>query len=84
MRLTSAATLKALMEQKDFSRRRLARYCGLAGSGMLDHLLSGRRTSCSPKLALNIAEALDVPLELLFVPSLPTRSRQSGKQKVAA
>ncbi len=78
MKLTSANTLRALMEQKDFSRRRLARYCGLAGTGMIDHLLAGRRTSCTPKLAMRIAEALDVPLAVLFVPSMPTAEGQKG------
>jgi transcriptional regulator with XRE-family HTH domain len=80
MKLTSANTLRALMEQKAFSRRRLARYCGLAGTGMIDHLLAGRRTSCTPKLAERIAEALDVPLGVLFVPAMSN----AGGQKVSA
>lgn len=84
MKLTSANTLRALMEQKDFSRRRLARYCGLASTGMIDHLLAGRRTSCTPRLAQRIAEALDVPIDLLFVPGMPTTARQSAKQRGAA
>lgn len=84
MTLTSTKTLRALMDQKDFSRRRLARYCGLAGSGMIDHLLAGRRTSCSPKLAERIAEALDVPLAVLFVPSVPSGTGHLVKQKGAA
>lgn len=83
MKLTSRDTLRALMQQKGFSRRRLARYCGLAGSGMIDHLLDGRRSSCTPKLAENIAEALDVPLTLLFVPSVPTSTGRPAKQRAA-
>jgi transcriptional regulator with XRE-family HTH domain len=84
MKLLSSATLRALMAQKSFSRRRLARYCGLNGSGMIDHLLDGRRTSCTPRLAVRIAEALDVPLDLLFVPKLPNSTRQHDQRiKVA-
>lgn len=83
MKLTSANTLRALMEQKDFSRRRLARYCGLASSGMIDHLLSGRRTSCSPRLAQRIVEALDVPLSVLFVPKVPSSTRHIAKRSAA-
>lgn len=83
MRLTSQDTLRALMAQKDFSRRRLARYCGLSGSGMVDHLVDGRRSSCSPQLATRIAEALDVPLPLLFLPTLTSSSSQIRKQSVA-
>lgn len=80
MKLTSRDTLRALMAQKEFSRRRLARYCGLSGSGMVDHLLDGRKTSCTPLLAERIAEALDVPLALLFVPSLPTSGSDSAQE----
>jgi transcriptional regulator with XRE-family HTH domain len=84
MTLTSTKTLRALMDQKQFSRRRLARYCGLAGSGMIDHLLAGRRTSCTPKLAERIAEALDVPLAVLFVPSVPSADGHPVKHRGAA
>lgn len=84
MKLTSRDTLKALMQQKQFSRRRLARYCGLKGSGMIDHLLDGRKTSCTPRLAERIVEALDVPLAVLFVPSLPSVATPIAKQQVAS
>lgn len=83
MRLASSDTLRALMAQKGFSHRRLARYCGLKGPGMIDHLVSGRRTSCTPKLAERIAEALDVPLSVLFVPSAPSVSRSGNKPEAA-
>lgn len=84
MRLISRDTLKALMAQKDFSRRRLARYCGLPGSGMIDHLVDGRKTSCTPQLAERIAEALDVPLDLLFAASLPTGERHTAVREATA
>lgn len=83
MKLTSRDTLKALMAQKDFSRRRLARYCGLSGSGMIDHLVDGRKSSCTPRLAERIAEALDVPLGVLFVAALPSTGKTRDKQHAA-
>ena len=83
MRLASSDTLRALMKQKGFSHRRLARYCGLAGPGMIDHLVSGRRTSCTPLLAERISEALDVPLTVLFVPKTPSVNTSSDKPVAA-
>lgn len=83
MRLASSDTLRALMAQKGFSHRRLARYCGLAGPGMIDHLISGRRNSCTPRLAERIAEALDVPLGVLFVPSIPSAGSTTPKGQAA-
>lgn len=67
MRITSAATLRALIEQRGMSLGTLARYAGCT-KGMISHLTSGRRSSCTPELAARIAEALQVPLTLLFTP----------------
>ncbi|UVF60552.1 helix-turn-helix DNA binding domain protein [Gordonia phage PCoral7] len=66
MRLTSAETLKALMRQRNFSMERLGRYSGCSKS-FISHLCAGRKSTCTPQLATRIAEALEVPLELLFV-----------------
>ncbi|QCG77628.1 helix-turn-helix DNA binding domain protein [Gordonia phage Fairfaxidum] len=66
MRLTSADTLKALMRQRNFSMERLGRYSGCSKS-FISHLCAGRKSTCTPQLAARIAEALEVPLELLFV-----------------
>ncbi|AVO21648.1 XRE family like HTH DNA binding protein [Mycobacterium phage MooMoo] len=65
MKLRSADTLRALMEQYDFSLGRLARYAGCS-KGFISHLLAGRRSSCTPDLADRIAEALHVPTTVLF------------------
>lgn len=65
MRLRSSETLRALMNQGDFSLARLARYADCSKS-FVSHLLSGRRMSCTPDLAERIAEALHVPSEVLF------------------
>lgn len=64
-RLKSADTLRALMEQDGFSHGRLARYAGCS-KGFTSHLLAGRRSSCTPELGARIAEALNVPVQVLF------------------
>lgn len=66
MKLTSADTLKALMAQRGLSMSRLARYAGCSKS-FIAHLCVGRKSTCTPQLAQRIAEALEVPLEILFV-----------------
>ena len=68
MKLTSADTLRALMAQRGFSYEQMARYSGCSKS-FISHLIAGRKTTCTPKLAERIAEALSVPQEILFVPS---------------
>lgn len=83
MKLRSADTLRALMQQDDFSLGRLARYADCS-KGFISHLLSGRRTSCTPELAHNIAEALGVPLEILFEPKVSTSSIGNDRQRGSA
>ena len=83
MRLTSPTTLRALMAQRGFSLDRMGRYSGCSKS-FISHLLAGRKATCTPELALRIAEALDVPLDLLFVPSATTVSGQVDKKRTAA
>ena len=76
MKLQSPDTLRALMAQRGFSYDRLARYAGVSKS-FVSHLTSGRKTTCKPETAQRIAEALDIPLEILFVPSLSADSGQT-------
>lgn len=66
MRLTSGDTLRALMRQRNFSMERLGRYSGCSKS-FISHLCSEHKTTCTPQLAERIAEALEVPIEILFV-----------------
>lgn len=66
MRVQSGETLRALMNQKNFSTARLGRYTDCSKS-FIHRLCTGEKRSCSPKLAERIAEALDVPIGLLFV-----------------
>lgn len=80
MRLNSADTLKALMDQREYSHGKLARYAGCS-RGFISHLTAGRKPSCSAQLASRIAEALDVPLEILFTPGDSTDGRSFPKYK---
>lgn len=80
MQLSSADTLRALMQQRSYSHERLARYAGCS-RGFVSHLTSGRKNSCSAVLAERIAEALDVPLQVLFVPGDSTDGRSFPKHK---
>lgn len=83
MRLQSSETLIALMRQRDIGQGRLARYAGCS-KGFISHLTSGRRSTCTPLVAERIAEALDVPLAILFVPSVPVSDRRSVANQVPA
>lgn len=76
MRLTSPDMLRATMARRSFSMARLARYAGCSKS-MIGHLASGHKRTCTPELASRIAEALDVPTELLFVVHVSTARSQN-------
>ena len=65
MKLRSPETLRALMNQDEFSLARLARYADCSKS-FISHLLAGRLSSCTPELADRISEALHVPTEVPF------------------
>lgn len=79
MRLKSADTLRALMEQDGFSFARLARYAGCS-KGFIAHLLHERRRSCTPELGAKIAEALNVPVTVLFEVKMSTSDTSNGKE----
>jgi transcriptional regulator with XRE-family HTH domain len=83
MRLQSPDTLKALMKQKHIGLDRLSRSVGCS-RGFISHLTSGRRSSCKPLTAERIAEALDVPLNILFDVRESTTSTTDDKHKVSA
>lgn len=83
MRLRSPDTLRALMAQYDFSLGRLARYADCS-KGFISHLLAGRRASCTPQLADRIAEALHVPVEVLFEVRVSTTGMSDDKRRKTA
>ncbi len=81
MRLTSPETLRALIRQRGYSYEQLARYAGCSKS-FVSHLVSGRKRTCTPKLAARIAEALVVPIEIVFVVSTSTGSGRTVRSDV--
>src|SRR3546814_830253 len=86
MQLISAERLRAFVgpePDKKMSGRRLARAIDKHPS-FIDHLIAGRSTTCKPVTAQRIAEALEVPLEILFVPKPPSATQDSTKQQGAA
>lgn len=86
MKLRSAELLRALVgpePDKKMSRRELARAIGKHPS-FIDHLTSGRRSSCLPVTADRISRALGLPTEVLFEERLPTGKPEIGKRKAVA
>lgn len=88
MQLVSAERLRSFVgdptkdPSKKMSQRKLARYSGTHPS-FINHLTAGRKTSCEPRTAELIAEALEVPLDVLFVPQVASIATQSSKEQVA-
>lgn len=84
MRLADADMLRALMRRRGVSYADLARSAGVS-KGFISHLTAGRKKTCTPRVALRIAERLDVDLEFLFVPSISSAEGQDANfQKRAA
>jgi transcriptional regulator with XRE-family HTH domain len=83
MKLKSPDVLRALMQQDGFSLARLARYAGCS-KAFVSHLLAGRRASCTPELGARIAEALHVPVAVLFDVRVSPSDMPSVKSKAAA
>jgi transcriptional regulator with XRE-family HTH domain len=73
MRLQSGDTLKALISQRRLNQSRLAAAAGCSAS-FVNGLCAGTKTSCSDALAARIAEVLEVPTDVLFI---PTQSRDA-------
>jgi transcriptional regulator with XRE-family HTH domain len=83
MRLTSGKILRGLMDSKRLSNADVAAHAGV-GRTFISALVNDRRSSCTPRVAERIAERLEVPLEVLFVPKASATLGQNGKRKVAA
>lgn len=83
MKLRTAEILRAFVgpgPEKKMSARRLARYAEVHPS-FIDHLLAGRRRSCEPKTANRIAEALELPVEVLFEVHATTTKQKTAKSR---
>ncbi|UUG69898.1 cro protein [Gordonia phage Morkie] len=85
MKLRSPQLLKAFVgpePDKKMSARQLARAIEKHPS-FINHLTTGRSSSCTPKTADRIAGALGVPTDILFEERLPTAERSSDKENAA-
>lgn len=82
MRLTSGKILRGLMDTKRLSNAQVAMSAGV-GRTFISALVNGRRTSCTPAVAHLIAERLEVPLEVLFVPRASAFSGHNSTGKAA-
>ena len=84
MRLKDPETFRQFVGPEDgkkMSGRTLARYTGVHPS-FISHLLAGRRRTCTPVIASRIAEALEVPMTILFDPSItPTRRQIEARER---
>lgn len=80
MKLQSGNLLRGLMDKKHLSNADVALAAGV-GRTFISALVNGRRSSCTPKVALRIADRLEVPIEFLFVPRVST---VSGRKDTAA
>ena len=89
MRLKSGSLLRELMNTKGLSNADVAMTVrkddgSPIGRTFVSALVNERRTSCTPKVAQGIAERLQVPLEVLFVPKASAVSGRSNKPKEKA
>lgn len=83
MHVESGDTLLALMRQKGFTFARMGRYADVSQS-FIYRLCTGEKRSCKPLTAERIAEALDVPVGLLFTEKRsPTVGRNVTKPKTS-
>jgi transcriptional regulator with XRE-family HTH domain len=83
MKLTSGKILRGLMDQRQVSNADVAMAAG-CGRTFVSALVNGRRNSCKPDTAERIARYLQVPLEVLFVPKVPTVSRPNESRELMA
>lgn len=86
MKLVARESLEERMDRKGWSNRRLAKYADCA-PGTIDNLISGRTKSVNDgRTAELICEALDVPLDVYFVPEISSNTCQSitHRKKVAS
>lgn len=83
MQLVSAERLRSFVgpePDKKMSAVLLARCIGKHPS-FINHLTSGRRSSCKPLTAARIADTLEVPLSILFVVETASGGSTSGNQE---
>lgn len=84
MKLVARDSMVDRMIRKDWSNRRLAKYAEVS-PGTIDNLVLGRTQSVQKgRTAELICEALDVPLDVYFVPEISSAASRSGKTEAVA
>jgi transcriptional regulator with XRE-family HTH domain len=76
VRVRDTTALRAYVRLLGLSERALAARAGV-GHATVNHLLSGRRTTCSPQTAAAIEAALGCPPGLFFEPARPVSGRSA-------
>jgi hypothetical protein len=77
MTLRDAEVLRGYLRLMAMSERALANAAGV-GHATVNHLLTGRRTTCSARTAQAIESALACPRGLFFAPTGPRSRRLSS------
>ena len=76
MRVRDPGALRAYLRLLGLSERALALRAGV-GHATVNHLMSGRRTTCSARTAVAIEAVLACPPGLFFEPSRPVSERSA-------
>ena len=80
MKLVARDALADRIARKGFTNRRLARYAECA-PGTIDNLVNGTTQSLNKgRTAELICEALDVPLDVFFVPAMSSAAGENVKR----
>ncbi|WP_313812397.1 helix-turn-helix transcriptional regulator [Glutamicibacter sp.] len=78
--IVSPESLADRMDRKDFSNRELAKYAEVS-PGTIDNLVRGDTKSVNKgRTAELICKALDVPLDVYFVPEISSTASETGKR----
>ena len=85
MQLGARGAVIDRMDRKGFSNRRLAKYAECA-PGTVDNLISGRTQAVNkPRTAELVCEALDVPMDIFFVPEISRKAiRHPSRRRISA
>ena len=82
LKLVARDALVDRMERRGWSRRRLAKYSECA-PGTIDNLVSGRTQAVNKgRTAELICEALDVPIDVFFVPEISSNTSENAKSSL--
>ena len=82
MRLRNRLVLGAFVDNAGMSEREVARRAGLSHS-TVNHLITGRRITCSLPTAAAIAQAVGCPIGALFIAETAAEQRTVGQGQMS-